>query len=76
MANANKLRRVVVRAGLAGLTTTRVLRQYHDVTIYERASVGNATGGQDICFFPGTECRMHVRCIPLRVDIYSMISSM
>ena len=49
-----KLRMAIAGAGLAGLATTRILREHHDVTVFERASVGNATGGQGICFFPAT----------------------
>lgn len=54
MTQNSRLRIVIIGAGLAGLTTARILREYHDVIVYERASVGNATGGQGICFFPGT----------------------
>lgn len=54
MTQDSKLRVVIVGAGLAGLATARILREHHDVTVFERASVGNATGGQGICFFPGT----------------------
>ena len=30
------------------------MREHHDVVVFERASSGNATGGQGICFFPST----------------------
>ncbi len=54
MVQAPKLKIAIVGAGLAGLTTARVLREHHDVVVFERASPGNATGGQGICFFPST----------------------
>lgn len=49
-----KLKVIIVGAGIAGLAVARVLREHHDVTVFERASLGNATGGQGICFFPST----------------------
>lgn len=54
MTSDQKLRVAIVGAGLAGLATARVLRQYHDVTVYERTGPEAATGGQGICFFPST----------------------
>lgn len=54
MSNDQKLRVAIVGAGLAGLATARVLRQYHDVVVFERTGPEAATGGQGICFFPST----------------------
>lgn len=54
MAQDRKLRVIIVGGGLAGLATARILREYHDVTVFERASSDNATGGQGVCFFPAT----------------------
>lgn len=54
MAQDRKLRVIIVGGGLAGLAAARILREYHDVTVFERASSSNATGGQGVCFFPAT----------------------
>ncbi|KAF5856555.1 hypothetical protein ETB97_007206 [Aspergillus alliaceus] len=46
-----KLRATVVGSGLAGLAAARILREHHDVTVYERGGPDTATGGQGICLF-------------------------
>ncbi|GAB1203141.1 hypothetical protein APSETT445_001767 [Aspergillus pseudonomiae] len=38
-------------SGLAGLAAARILREHHDVTVYERGGTDTATGGQGICLF-------------------------
>ncbi|KAH7021465.1 FAD binding domain protein [Microdochium trichocladiopsis] len=50
----NRLNVAVVGSGLAGLTAAAMLRQHHDVTIYERGDVRVATGGQGIIISPGS----------------------
>ncbi|KAF2268649.1 FAD binding domain protein [Lojkania enalia] len=52
MINGHKLRVVIVGSGLAGLTAARILREHHDVTVYERGSEEVATGGQGIMIAP------------------------
>lgn len=54
MTQTPRLKIAIVGAGLAGLATARVVREHHDVVVFERANPGNATGGQGICFFPST----------------------
>ncbi|KAI1410660.1 FAD binding domain protein [Hypoxylon sp. FL1857] len=43
---------IVVGSGLAGLAAARILREKHQVTVYERGVPSVATGGQGICNFP------------------------
>lgn len=52
MTTETKLRIVIVGSGLAGLTAARILREHHDVTVYERGSASVATGGQGIMIAP------------------------
>lgn len=47
-----KLRFIIVGSGLVGLTTARVLREHHQVTVYERGNEDIATGGQGIVIYP------------------------
>ncbi|CRK48636.1 hypothetical protein BN1723_008129 [Verticillium longisporum] len=47
-----KLRVIIVGSGLASLAAARVLREQHQVTVYERGDHAVATGGQGICIFP------------------------
>lgn len=46
-----RLRVIIVGSGLAGLASARILREHHDVTVYERGGADTATGGQGICLF-------------------------
>ncbi|KAF7191576.1 FAD-dependent urate hydroxylase, partial [Pseudocercospora fuligena] len=48
MTSCTKLNIAIVGSGLAGLTTARVLREHHNVTVYERGNADTATGGQGI----------------------------
>ncbi|KAI0168869.1 FAD binding domain protein [Hypoxylon sp. FL1284] len=43
---------IIVGSGLAGLAAARILREKHDVTVYERGEPSTATGGQGIANFP------------------------
>jgi salicylate hydroxylase len=43
---------IIVGSGLAGLTAARVLREHHQVTVYERGDERIATGGQGIMIAP------------------------
>ncbi|XXG96190.1 hypothetical protein Hte_002471 [Hypoxylon texense] len=43
---------IVVGSGLAGLAAARILREKHQVTVYERGEPSTATGGQGIANFP------------------------
>ncbi|KAI9933779.1 hypothetical protein ASPWEDRAFT_24088 [Aspergillus wentii DTO 134E9] len=46
-----RLRVIIVGSGLAGLASARILREHHDVTVYERGGADTATGGQGISLF-------------------------
>ncbi|KAK7224514.1 hypothetical protein V2G26_012517 [Clonostachys chloroleuca] len=48
----NKLNAIIVGLGLAGLTAARILREHHDVKVYERDESSTATGGQGIMIAP------------------------
>lgn len=41
----------IIGSGLAGLAVARILREHHEVTVYERGGPDIATGGQGICLF-------------------------
>ncbi|KAI1211190.1 FAD binding domain protein [Annulohypoxylon truncatum] len=43
---------IIVGSGLAGLAAARILREKHNVTVYERGEPSVATGGQGIANFP------------------------
>ncbi|KAI8713916.1 FAD binding domain protein [Fusarium sp. LHS14.1] len=47
----SKLNIIIVGSGLAGLGAASVLREHHNVTVYERGGSEAATGGQGICLF-------------------------
>ncbi|KAI1420351.1 FAD binding domain protein [Xylaria sp. FL1777] len=47
-----RLRVAIVGSGIAGLAAARILREKHDVTIYERGEPSVETGGQGIAAFP------------------------
>ncbi|EME77650.1 uncharacterized protein MYCFIDRAFT_44875 [Pseudocercospora fijiensis CIRAD86] len=48
MTSCTKLNIAIIGSGLAGLTAARVLREQHNVTVYERGDANTATGGQGI----------------------------
>lgn len=43
---------IIVGSGLAGLAAARILREKHQVTVYERGEPSTATGGQGIANIP------------------------
>ncbi|OTB09349.1 hypothetical protein M426DRAFT_70657 [Hypoxylon sp. CI-4A] len=47
-----RLNIIIVGSGLAGLAAARILREKHQVTVYERGEPSVATGGQGIANFP------------------------
>ncbi|KAI1170779.1 FAD binding domain protein [Nemania sp. FL0916] len=49
-----RLRVAIVGSGIAGLAAARVLREKHDVTVYERGEPSVSTGGQGIANFPNS----------------------
>ncbi|KAI0203615.1 FAD binding domain protein [Astrocystis sublimbata] len=53
-ANDTRLRIAVIGSGIAGLAAARVLREQHDVAVYERGQPSVATGGQGIANFPNS----------------------
>ncbi|KAI0531561.1 FAD binding domain protein [Xylaria digitata] len=52
--NDTRLRVAIVGSGIAGLAAARILREKHDVTVYERGEPSVATGGQGIANFPNS----------------------
>ncbi|KAI1078801.1 FAD binding domain protein [Whalleya microplaca] len=52
MAVGNQLSVIIVGSGLAGLAAARILREKHQVTVYERGEPSIATGGQGVASFP------------------------
>lgn len=52
MAGQEKLRVLIVGSGLAGLTAARILRESHEVTIYERSAKTFAREGQGLSTTP------------------------
>ncbi|KAJ3578656.1 hypothetical protein NPX13_g1909 [Xylaria arbuscula] len=52
--NPTRLRVAIVGSGIAGLAAARVLREKHDVIVYERGSPSISTGGQGIANFPNS----------------------
>ncbi|KAL9617656.1 MAG: hypothetical protein Q9160_007573 [Pyrenula sp. 1 TL-2023] len=50
--NDVSLKVLIIGSGLAGLTAARILREHHDVTVYERGNAAVATGGQGILIAP------------------------
>lgn len=52
--NDTRLRVAIVGSGLAGLAAARILREKHDITVYERGEPSVATGGQGIANFPNS----------------------
>jgi salicylate hydroxylase len=52
--NNPRLRVVVVGSGIAGLAAARILRERHDVTVYERGEPSIVIGGQGIANFPNS----------------------
>ena len=52
MTGKGKLRVVIVGSGLAGLTAARILRESHEVTIYERSAKTFAREGQGLSTTP------------------------
>ncbi|KAI1116498.1 FAD binding domain protein [Nemania sp. NC0429] len=53
-AENTRLRIAIVGSGIAGLAAARVLREKHDVTVYERGGPSVSTGGQGIANFPNS----------------------
>lgn len=47
-----KLNIIIIGSGLAGLAAASVLRQEHNVTVYERGELDVATGGQGMILYP------------------------
>ena len=52
MSNNGKLQVAIVGSGLAGLTAARILREWHDVTIYERSAKLSSREGQGLSTTP------------------------
>lgn len=49
-----RLQIAIIGGGIAGTMAACVLREQHDVTVYERGEEGNIGGGQAIAFSPGS----------------------
>ncbi|KAH8880827.1 FAD binding domain protein [Thozetella sp. PMI_491] len=52
MSNNARLDVIVVGSGMAGLAAAGILREHHNVTVYERGDLRIATGGQGLIISP------------------------
>ncbi|KAI0878693.1 FAD binding domain protein [Hypoxylon argillaceum] len=52
--NGARLHVAIVGSGIAGLAAARILRESHDVTVYERGEPSVVIGGQGIANFPNS----------------------
>jgi len=52
--NDTRLKVAIVGSGIAGLAAARILREKHNVTVYERGEASITIGGQGIANFPNS----------------------